>query len=118
MVKRSVVARVRDMLRAIDGAMDIIEGMDLGSYRQSFPTRMAIERCIEIVSEASRGIPVELTEKFPDVPWPEIRAIGNVLRHDYGIVDDLVIWRVATKSLPELKPVIEALLTEAERENS
>jgi uncharacterized protein with HEPN domain len=74
----------------------------------------AVERCIEIVSEASRGIPQVLKGEFPEQPWPEIAAIGNLLRHSYDRVDDLIMWKIATRSLPELRPAIVAALTKAE----
>ena len=118
MVNRKVIVRLRDILAAIDGALDVIDGVDFASYRESFITRKAMERCVEIVSEASRQIPDEMKARFPEVPWPEIRAIGNVIRHDYDRVDDIVIWRIATKSFGELRPIIYTLLVEAERDNT
>ena len=118
MVKRSIAIRLRDMLLSIEGAMEIVDGVDLERYRKSFRIRMAIERCVEVVSEASRHVPEEMRARHPDIPWPEVRAIGNVLRHDYARVDDRVIWRIATRSFPELKKVIEQLLAEVEGKKS
>jgi uncharacterized protein with HEPN domain len=48
--------------------------------------------------------------RFPDQPWPEISAMGNLLRHEYGRIDDLIIWKIATRSLPELRAAIVAML--------
>lgn len=31
---------------------------------------------------------------MPDQPWADIRAIGNVPRHEYDGVDPRIIWRV------------------------
>lgn len=42
----------------------------------------------------------------------EIRAIGNILRHEYQRVDDLIMWRIAKIYFPQLRPVIAALLNE------
>jgi uncharacterized protein with HEPN domain len=42
-----------------------------------------VQRAIEIISEASRAIPDDLTNTQPDIPWRKIRGTGNVLRHDY-----------------------------------
>ncbi len=67
----------------------------------------------EIISEASRHVPESLQERFPDIPWAAIRAVGNKLRHEYPIVDDYVIWRAATKNLPALQRVVSALLEQA-----
>jgi uncharacterized protein with HEPN domain len=43
----------------------------------------------------------ELKVEFAEQPWPEIAAIGNLLRHSYDRVDDLIMWKIATRSLPE-----------------
>ena len=74
---------------------------------------MEIERCVEVVSEASRHVPAEQKARFPDVPWPEIAAIGNKLRHDYNRIDDVILWRVASISLPTLRSVIATILADS-----
>jgi uncharacterized protein with HEPN domain len=47
---------------------------------------------------------------IPDQPWSEIRAVGNVLRHEYDWVDPAVIWRIVSEDLKPLKHAIEAAL--------
>jgi uncharacterized protein with HEPN domain len=110
MAKRSVRIRVHDILEAIDGAKEILDGRDFADYQKSFPARKGVERCVEIISEASRHIPSDLTDKYPAIQWHSIKAIGNFLRHEYGKVDDLVIWRIAAQALPELRPVIVEII--------
>jgi uncharacterized protein with HEPN domain len=39
----------------------------------------------------------------PDVPWRDIRDMGNFLRHEYDRVDLAVVWRTVTDDLPPLK---------------
>jgi len=78
------------------------------------PSRRAVERCIEIVSEASRRLPPDLKDRHPTIPWPKIAGIGNVLRHDYDVVNDATIWHAATVDLLPLKAAVAALLREAE----
>lgn len=109
-MKRAVLARLNDMLAMIDAVADMTESLDLAAYKADLKTRLAVERCVEIVSEASRHIPEEARMRFSEVPWPEIAAIGNKLRHEYGHVDAEIMWRVAKRSLPELRPVVMALL--------
>lgn len=75
--------------------------------------RRAVERCIEIVSEASRHIPPDEKAAYPEVPWPDIAALGNIFRHEYQRVADPVVWHTATRSLPELRPVILRMMAEA-----
>ena len=88
----------------------IAQSLDLDAFKASFERQWAIERGIEIISEATRHIPSELTAKHPEIPWHDIRGIGNRIRHNYQHVDPQIIWTIATKHVAELKPVIEALL--------
>jgi uncharacterized protein with HEPN domain len=103
--------RLDDIVVEIATVTQVLAGQNFESYCRDRPTRRTVERCIEIISEASRHIPDEVTAGFPGVPWRNIRGIGNVLRHEYGTVDNLIIWQVAMVSLPPLKQVIEQILT-------
>lgn len=98
------------MLDQVDAVGEMIEGIDFADYKSDFKLRRATERCVEIIPEASRHLPAELTEQHDDQPWPEIAAIGNLLRHEYQRVDDLIMWKIASRSLPELRPAIVDML--------
>ena len=102
--------RLGHMLRNIDAAMEIVGDADLRTYLESFMMQKASERCLEIVSEASKHIPEEVKAEHPEVPWQKIRGIGNVFRHHYSVVDDHVVWLTVKVALPELRPVIVKLL--------
>ena len=74
--------------------------------------RQAIERNIEIISEASRRLPGAMKARHPEVPWREIAAIGNILRHEYPTVNRDIVWRVATEDVRPLAAAVDALLAE------
>jgi uncharacterized protein with HEPN domain len=78
--------------------------------------RQAIERSIEIISEASRRLPAALKAGHPAVPWRDIAAIGNILRHEYPAVNRDIIWRIATEDVRLLAVEIDALLAEVLRD--
>jgi uncharacterized protein with HEPN domain len=110
-LKKPQLIRLHDILESIDVVAEMVEGVDAAGYRRDIKLRRAVERCVEIISEASRHIPDELKANFPDQPWPEIAAIGNLLRHHYERVDDLIVWKIATRSLPALRPIITAMIS-------
>jgi uncharacterized protein with HEPN domain len=109
-MQRSSRSRLNDIVRAIDGATETIGGIEFETFRTTFHMLRTVERCIEIVSEATRHIPGENKANYPDIPWPQIVGIGNVLRHDYDLVDDRIIWEVATVHFPALRAVVVDML--------
>src|SRR5687768_7118705 len=98
------------MLEAIEGIEETIAGIDFTRYQSSWQTRRAVERGVEIISEASRHIPDDLKSRYPHIYWNEIAGIGNRLRHEYRRVDDRIMWQVARKHVPELKRVVCEML--------
>ena len=68
-----------------------------------------IERSARI-SEASRHIPAGVRAKHAGIPWREVVGIGNVVRHDYDEIDDLVMWTTATEKLVPLRAAVEVML--------
>jgi uncharacterized protein with HEPN domain len=105
-VKRSTRLRLHDMLDAIEGIQATVGEADFAEYARSWTMRRAVERGIEIISEASRHLPDQLKARYPQVYWQEIASIGNLLRHEYSRIDDRIMWRVVEKYLPELKDVV------------
>ncbi|MGA0594362.1 DUF86 domain-containing protein [Enterovirga sp. CN4-39] len=94
----------------IDAAAEMTASQSAERFAADQRTRLAVERCIEIVSEASRRISAADKARTPHVPWPRIAAMGNILRHEYHRTSPSVVWHTATQSLPELRPIIAALL--------
>jgi uncharacterized protein with HEPN domain len=106
---RSLVPRLNDILRNIDFVHGVVAGKSAKDVENDMMLRLAIERAIEIVSEAVRHIPMDEQLAYPEVPWRNIRSIGNKLRHEYDRLDADIIWEVAAKYLLELRPVIVAI---------
>jgi uncharacterized protein with HEPN domain len=99
-----------DILQAIEGVREAVAGMDFPVYRQRRPARRAVEREIEIISGSSRRIPADLKATEPHIPWQDIAGIGNVLRHDYQIVSDQVVWNVVVMHLPPLEEAVRRMV--------
>jgi uncharacterized protein with HEPN domain len=53
-----------DVLENVDAVVEMTDGIDLGAYRRDFKLRRAVERCVEIISEASRHIPAQMKADY------------------------------------------------------
>ena len=63
----------------------------------------AVERCLSRISEAARKLSNAAETLMPDQPWPKIRGLGNLLRHDYDIVLRPILWEIVADNLPSLR---------------
>ena len=103
-------ARFLDILDNIRLIQNYLQGMDRAAFEADSRTRDAVERCLERLSEAATKLGSQADELAPGLPWPAVRAFGNVLRHAYDQVDPARIWEIATGDLPRMAAAAEAAL--------
>jgi uncharacterized protein with HEPN domain len=71
----------------------------------------AVVRNLEVIGEAVRHLPEEFRRTHPEVPWRSVSALRNVLIHEYFGVDMEAVWGVVKKRIPELRKIVDGLLT-------
>jgi uncharacterized protein with HEPN domain len=49
-------------------------------------------------------------ELCPDIPWSQLRGIGNFLRHEYDRIERDRLWITVERDLAPLKTAVEAAL--------
>lgn len=111
MLARTPLLRIHDMLESIRGIEKALKGKSFRDYQRSWLLRSAVERGVEVISEASRHLTAELKARHKDVRWQEIAGIGNILRHEYQNIDGTIIWRALKNDLPALKSALLKMKT-------
>jgi uncharacterized protein with HEPN domain len=91
---------------------ETVEGETLETYKRDVVLRFATQRAVEIISVASRSLPDEAKKLGDNIPWRKIGGMGNILRHEYFTVSDIVIWETITDDLPALKSALRRMLEE------
>jgi uncharacterized protein with HEPN domain len=105
----------QDILDAIDVVHRAIRDKSFSDFESEEMLRFGLERAIEIISEASRHIPEDFKAMRAEVPWQQIKAIGNVLRHEYHGLSNNIIWTAITDELPRLQVAVRAILDQMNR---
>jgi uncharacterized protein with HEPN domain len=78
----------------------------------------ALVQAIEVVGEAAGRVGEPTRAAGSEVPWSLIVSMRNRLIHAYFDVDNDVVWNTVTKELPQLVPMLRALVREADLEGS
>jgi uncharacterized protein with HEPN domain len=80
------------------------------SFREDPKTVAAVERKLQIISEAAIRLGGDAEDRIPSVSWRNIRGMGNWLRHQYDRIELETIWKTVTDDLPPLKSAIQGAL--------
>jgi uncharacterized protein with HEPN domain len=102
-------ARLQHIRDAIDAALEFVAaGRD--AFFADRKTQYAVERAVERIGEAVKGISGQLQDTNPEVPWRQIASMRDRLIHGYFIVDLNVVWLVVENDLRPLRQQVEAIL--------
>jgi uncharacterized protein with HEPN domain len=103
-------------LAAIERVQRYTEGLDLASFLEDEKTVDAVCFCYGVIGEAARHIPDEVVGAYPDLPWAEMRAMRNVVVHQYFGVTLETLWKTAREDLPALVDRLSRLLADSSTE--
>lgn len=109
MAPRKFQFALAEILDEIAWVQQQIAGKDFDHFVEDRRLRYAVERSIEIISEASRRIPDELKATRPEIAWKAIAGIGSVMRHDYHSTSPTIIWNAVEVEFPPLKAAVQAI---------
>ena len=110
---RNPAERLRDMLDAI-AAIERYRDRDRTSFERDELLQVWFLRHLQILGEAATGIPEDVRALAPDVPWPNLVGMRNVLVHGYFEIDVDIVWDAASRDVPALGPPLKRLLRDFE----
>jgi uncharacterized protein with HEPN domain len=110
MSKRNEKVLVEDILESLVKILEYTKGMNYDEFLADSKTREAVYRNIEVMSEAAHRLPQFFMNDHSEIEWYKIISTRNIIVHHYDEIDDMIIWNVITKKLPELKRNLETLL--------
>ena len=77
--------------------------------------KRAFARRLEIIGEAVKSLPADLTDAEPQVDWRSIARMRDRLIHHYFGIDYEMVWGVVSSKVEELDRAVRAFLEQIER---
>jgi len=102
--------RIEDILDAIARIQRYTADLELASFVADEKTLDAVSFCFGIIGEAARHVPDDVVSAHPELPWPDMRAMRNVVVHEYFGVTHETLWKTAREDLPGLVEPLRRLL--------
>jgi uncharacterized protein with HEPN domain len=102
--------RIEDILDAAARAQRYVAGMELEAFVADDRTLDAVSRCFGIIGEAAAHVPQEVIAAHPEIPWAEMRAMRNIVVHEYFGVTNETLWKTVREDLPQIMEPFRKLL--------
>jgi uncharacterized protein with HEPN domain len=111
-MKRNYLLFLEDISLRIEKIEQYTLGMTYKEFQQDDKTVSACIREIEVIGEATKQIPSEITKKFDELPWSLMAKMRDKLIHWYFEIDEEIVWNVAKNKLPSIKNQINNIIKE------
>jgi uncharacterized protein with HEPN domain len=106
-----VRGRIGDMVEAIAKIRSYVTGHDSTSFASDGKARDAVVWNLAVLGEAARSIPDDLVEANPQIPWRKMRALRNLLIHEYFGISDAIVWATVLEDVLPLEAHLRLMLT-------
>lgn len=114
-MKEEFLDYVEDIIEAMNDAQVFALGMDYDAFIKDKKTIYALNRALEIIGEASKQIPVQIRNRYPEIPWKKMTEMRDKVIHEYFGVDLKRVWITVKNEIPRLKPMFEEILKDSEQ---
>lgn len=86
------------------------DGLSINQFLGDDKTLDAVMRNLEVIGEAVKRLPADLTAGRPDVAWKEIAGMRDFIAHVYFALDLDVLWNAVQVEVPRLQSAVGDML--------
>lgn len=105
-MSRDEMMYLQDIADSCNKVLRFTEGLTLSQLTGDEKTYDAVVRNLEIIGEAAKHISSDLRKRLPDLEWPKIAGMRDMLAHAYFGIDNDILWDVVQNKIPELARAI------------
>lgn len=111
-MSRSAKILLQDILQAAELLGQYTAGLTAEEFAENIEKQDSVARRLEIIGEAVKGLPQDLRDRHPEVPWRDITGARDVLVHEYFRIDLDLAWDMVKKDIPHLAEQVKEILEE------
>ena len=101
---------IEDILECIGKITAYINTKSFEKFSKDEKTIDAVVRNFEIIGEATRQLPKDVKDKYPDIVWREMIDFRNIIIHEYFGMSLKIMWDIIKNELPPLESKIKKIL--------
>lgn len=113
-------SRNADVLKHIVNYCDQIEltvqrfGRDYSTFESDLIYKNATALCVLQIGELTTHLTDDFKSTYTGMPWTQIKALRNIVAHNYGKIDSQSLWETITEDIPKLKSYSTGIIEQFE----
>jgi len=110
MSERPHLLYCQDILESGSAILSYVQGITFDVFVQDRMRYSAVIREFEIIGEAVGRLPGAVKNRYPEIPWQDIKDFRNLLAHEYFGVDLEIVWNTIHSDLPMLMDAVKRIV--------
>jgi uncharacterized protein with HEPN domain len=98
------------MLSTIANIERDVDGITFKEFAGDHRRLRAVAFDLIALGEADSQVAGDVQQRYPSVPWGDLRAMRNKIAQQYFRVDAQIVWDTATQNLPTLAVQLRDML--------
>lgn len=106
---KKYIIYLKDIVQAIESIQIFTKNMSLEDFNNDDKTNSVTIQKFAVIGEATKKVPIELRNKYSEVPWKQMAGMRDKLIHAYSQIDYDLVWTTITESIPKVKNLIKCI---------
>ncbi|HSA38697.1 MAG TPA: DUF86 domain-containing protein [Methanoregula sp.] len=102
-----------DILQAAQDIQNFTQGKSREDFITDEKTKSAVLYKFAVMGEATKLLPDQVREQYPDIPWRSIAGLRDKVIHGYIGVDYELLWETIDKKNPLVITGLRKILDES-----
>ena len=100
---------LEDIIESCQRVRKYSAGLSFEQFSTDERTIDAVVRNLEIIGEAVKNLPAELTAARPEINWKNIARFRDIVIHHYFKIDMDVVWDIVLNKIVALEEAVSYL---------
>ena len=101
-MKRKYELYLLDIVEYIKKILVFTKDVTFDDFKHNEEKVLAVTKCLENIGEAVAQIDDSIKEKYPEIPWRDIKDFRNIIVHKYWGIEVEREWDIVEKELDVL----------------
>ena len=110
MLKRDYKLFITDIRDCANRILDYTMDKSFDEFIENQMLLDAVVRNLEIIGEATKNLPNDIRQKYPQVEWRKIAGLRDIVIHGYFGIDYEILWDIIQNKIPDLVVKIQEVI--------